>query len=110
MKLTSLEEAPFIPVSHDPQLKKQVLFGKGTLPHIVAISHIEMKPGDTAISHKHDDAYEVFFGMAGRIDFVVEGEDVPLTQGKCLIVEPGETHSIRDAAQGSRMLYFLMVK
>jgi quercetin dioxygenase-like cupin family protein len=110
MKLTSLDEAPFVPVSHDPQLKKQVLFGKGALPHIVTISHIEMKPGDSAISHKHDDAYEVFFGLAGRIDFVVNDEDVPLTRGKCLVIEPSETHSIRDAAEGSRMIYFLMAK
>ena len=109
MKLTSLEEAPFIPVSHDPKRKKQVLFGKGTLPHVAAISHIELNPGDSAVSHHHEDAYEVFFGMAGKIEFVVNDEDVPLTQGKCLIVEPGETHSIRDASEGSRMLYFLLV-
>jgi quercetin dioxygenase-like cupin family protein len=110
MKLTSLEEAPFKPVSHDPQIKKQVLFGKGALPHIMAISHVEMNPGDSAVSHKHDDGYEVFYGLGGRIDFVVNGEDVPLTQGKCLIVEPGEVHSIRDAAKGSRMIYFFLVK
>lgn len=108
MKFTSIEEAPLIPVSHDPQLKKRVLVGEGYIPHIRAISHIEMNPGDTAVSHKHDDAYEVFFGLGGKVDFVVNEKDVPLTEGTCLVVEPGEVHSIKDAAKGSRMLYFLM--
>lgn len=110
MKLTSLDKAPFIPVSHDPQLKKQVLMGKGELPHVAAISHIELNPGDTAVSHRHEDAYEVFFGLRGRVDFVVEEDEVPLTAGVCLVVEPGETHSIKNAAEGSRMLYFLLVR
>lgn len=107
MILTYIEEAPLVSVSHDPQLKKRVLVGKGAIPHIKAISYIEMNPGDTAVSHKHDDAHEVFFGLGGRIDFVVEGRDVPIAEGACLVVEPGEVHSIKDAARGSRMLYFL---
>ncbi|MGD2081309.1 MAG: cupin domain-containing protein [Nitrospirota bacterium] len=107
MILTSIEEAPLFPVSHDPQLKKRVLVGKGAIPHIRAISFIEMNPGDTAESHSHAGGHEVFFGLGGRIDFVVEGRDVPLAEGACLVVEPGEVHSIKGAARGSRMLYFL---
>lgn len=106
MILTSVEEAPLVPVSHDPQLKKRVLLGKGAIPHIKAVSYIEMNPGDTASSHRHEDDYEFFFGLGGRIDFVVEGRDVPLVEGACLLVEPGEVHSIKGAARGSRMLYF----
>jgi quercetin dioxygenase-like cupin family protein len=108
MKLVSLNEAPFLPLSHDPQLKKKVLFSPGTLPHISAISHIELNPGDTAVSHKHDDAYEVFFGIKGRVDFIVDEKSVSLSEGSCLVIEPGETHSIKDAEKGSRMFYFLL--
>lgn len=108
MKFTSIKDAPLVPVSHDPQLKKRVLVGAGSMPHIRAISYIEMKPGDTAVSHRHEDAYEVFFGLGGRVDFAVEGRDVALSEGACLVVEPGEAHSIKGAAEGSRMLYFLM--
>ncbi len=110
MKLVSLDEALSIPGTHSPQLKKQVLVEKGTLPHITTLSHVELNPGDTAVSHEHDDAYEVFFALKGRIDFVVDGDPVPLVEGSCLVVEPGEVHSIKDAAKGSRMLYFLLVK
>jgi quercetin dioxygenase-like cupin family protein len=108
MKFLPLDEAPFQPVSHDPKLKKKVLISPGTLPHIAAISHIELNSGDTAVSHRHDDAYEVFFGIEGRVEFVVEETHVGLVEGSCLVVEPGETHSIRDAAKGSRMVYFLL--
>jgi mannose-6-phosphate isomerase-like protein (cupin superfamily) len=108
MKLISLDEAPFEPVSHDPGLEKQVLVGPGALPHIKSISHMELGPGDRASTHSHENAYEVFYGINGRVDFIIEDTPVSLTEGTCLVVEPGEAHSIAGAREGSRMLYFML--
>jgi mannose-6-phosphate isomerase-like protein (cupin superfamily) len=108
MKFSSLDSLPFEPVSHDPALKKKVLLGQGGLPHIKAISHIELGPGDRASRHSHENAFEVFYGISGRVDFVVAGTAVSLAEGCCLVIEPGEEHSIEGAERGSRMLYFLL--
>jgi quercetin dioxygenase-like cupin family protein len=108
MIFTTLAEAPSVPVSHDPRLKKKLLLGPGTLPHVASLSHIELDPGDTAVSHSHEDAYEVFFGLGGKVAFTVGGAPVELQEGSCLVVEPGEAHSITGAERGSRVLYFLL--
>jgi mannose-6-phosphate isomerase-like protein (cupin superfamily) len=108
MKFSSLDSLPLEPVSHDPKIKKKVLVGLGTLPRIKTISHIELNPGDRASRHRHENAYEVFYGIKGRVDFLVADAPVSLTGGCCLVVEPGEEHSIEGAAEGSRMLYFLL--
>jgi mannose-6-phosphate isomerase-like protein (cupin superfamily) len=108
MKFSSLDSLPLEPVSHDPALKKKLLVGQGALPHIKAISHMELGPGDRASRHSHENACEVFYGIRGRVDFVVAGTPVSLTEGSCLVVEPGEEHSIEGAERGSQMLYFLL--
>jgi quercetin dioxygenase-like cupin family protein len=110
MKYASLNEVPFQPVSHDPRLNKKVLLGPGVLPHVAALSHIELGPGDSVESHRHGDAHEVFYGLKGRVEFVVGGRAVSLSEGSSLVVEPGEAHAIEGAEEGSRMLYFLLVK
>lgn len=110
MKFSSLDSLPFHPVSHDPKLKKKVLMGPGALPHVKAVSHIELNPGDRASRHSHENAFEVFYGIRGWVDFIVGDTAISLTEGSCLVVEPGEEHSIEDAEEGSRMLYFLLEK
>ncbi len=108
MRLVSPDELPLQSVSHDPHLKKKVLIPGGVLPHIRTLSHIELGPGDRASEHVHEDGYEVFYGLGGKINFTVEGRTVVLSEGMCLVVEPGEAHSVEGAEEGSRMLYFLL--
>jgi quercetin dioxygenase-like cupin family protein len=108
MKFVSLKDAEVKPVSHDPNLMKKVLLGPGELPHIGAVSHIVLNPGDRASAHSHADAHEVFWGIKGAITFRIEGKDVRLLPDACLVVEPGEEHSVEGAEEGSEMLYFLL--
>lgn len=107
MKLYTLEKAQEKPVSHDPGLKKRILVpeGIGAVKHI---SHITLKPGDTATAHSHTDASEVFYCVRGDIGFNVNGRPVLLKAGSCLVVEPGEEHAITGVASESEMLYMMV--
>jgi mannose-6-phosphate isomerase-like protein (cupin superfamily) len=106
MKLVFLKDVPLSPVSHDPGLNKSVLVGPGALPHIASLSHMRFAHGDRASAHSHEDGFEVFFCISGAVHFVVEGRPVELPADGCLVVEPGEVHSIEGAEEGSRIVYF----
>lgn len=108
MIVNSTGDLPFLPVSHDPSIKKQLFVQKGTIPNVFAISHVQLKGGETAVLHSHENAYEIFFAASGQVDFVVQGKPVALKEGTCLVVEPGEEHEITGSAPDTRMFYFLL--
>jgi mannose-6-phosphate isomerase-like protein (cupin superfamily) len=104
MKLFSLNEIPYEPVSHDPGLKKKVL-AKNTLPFVSQISHFILQPGTSVSVHSHSDYFEVFYCIRGTSVFLIKGENVPIKKGHLLIVEPGEPHAI-DVIEETELLYF----
>lgn len=108
MKLYSLDDTPYTPVSHDPSLKKRVLVDRGELPAIGGLSHIVLPAGAKASVHAHPEGYEVFYCVGGEAFFRIGGKDVALRQGHCLVVEPGEAHSIEDALEGTELVYFFL--
>lgn len=103
MKLFSLNETPYEPVSHDPRLKKKVL-AKGLLPCVSQISHIILKPGSSVSEHVHTNYFEVFYCIRGTAVFLIKGERVSIKEGNLLIVEPGEPHAI-DVIEETELLY-----
>jgi mannose-6-phosphate isomerase-like protein (cupin superfamily) len=105
MKLFSLEESPYEPVSHDPKLKKRVLT-RDIHPHIKHISHIILQPGDNASEHIHTDTFEVFYCIRGNAKFLIKGEHISIKKGNLLFVEPGEVHSIPEIKEETELLYF----
>lgn len=108
MRLYSLASTPFTPVSHNPELKKQVLMPE-PLSCVRHISHLKLSPGSTAVEHSHNEASEVFYCTRGAIVFRVSGKEVSLNEGSCLIVEPGESHAIVEVPVESEMVYFLTI-
>lgn len=104
MKLFSLDETPYEPVSHDPGLKKKVLTQR-TLPYVKHVSHIILQPGDNASEHSHDDV-EVFYCIRGDAEFSIKGESVSIKKGRLLFIEPGEAHSIPRVNEETELLYF----
>ena len=107
MKRFSLSETPYAPVSHDPGLKKKVLIASGTLTGIKHLSHIVLKEGQTAVEHAHAGVSEVFYCIRGRVVFTVNGLEQHLRPGECLVVEPGQQHSIADVPEECEMLYLM---
>lgn len=109
MKFYALKDIPFTPVSHDPALKKQVMAGPDVLPGIRNFSHIRLPSGSRASEHAHPDGFEVFYCIGGEVLFRINGEDVSLRERECLVVEPGEKHSIEDASEAELVYFFLML-
>jgi mannose-6-phosphate isomerase-like protein (cupin superfamily) len=104
MKLFSLNEIPYEPVSHDPGLKKKVL-ARGALPCVSQISHIILQPAAIVSEHSHTDYFEVFYCVRGYSVFLIKGKSVSIKKDHLLIVEPGEPHSI-DVIKETELLYF----
>lgn len=109
MKLHTLDAAPVKPVVHNPELKKRLLVAEG-FSCIRHVSHIVLVPGDTAVAHTHDEGYEVFYFIRGRIVFDVNGKEVAASAGSCLIIEPGEVHAIVNCIEETETIYFFAVR
>jgi quercetin dioxygenase-like cupin family protein len=107
MKRFSLKDTPASPVSHDPSLEKRVLFGEGTVNGLKHLSHIVLKAGSRAVEHAHAGNSEVFYVIRGTVTFKVNGNEETLEAGECMVVEPGEKHSIEEVSDGAEMLYLM---
>jgi len=107
MKHYTLESAPERPVTHNPELKKKVLFPEGVscLRHI---SHIILSQGAAAFAHTHPETTEIFYCVRGAITFSVNGEPAKLLPGHLLVVEPGEEHAIIEVGMESEMVYMMV--
>ncbi len=104
MKIFYLDKTQFEPISHDPQLKKQVLM-RDRLSCVNHISHTILQPGNRALEHVHNDI-EVFYCIRGASVFLINGQRVPVKKGTLLYVEPGEPHAIPDIIEETEFLYF----
>jgi mannose-6-phosphate isomerase-like protein (cupin superfamily) len=105
MKIFSLEETPYEPVSHDTRLKKKVL-AKNILPHVSTVSHIILQPGNSVSEHTHHEFFEVFYCIRGAVVLSVKGERVSIKDGDLLFVEPHEPHAIPEVVKETELLYF----
>lgn len=104
MKLFSLYDTPLEPVSHDPGLAKKVL-AKDPLPFIKHISHIILRPGESASEHSHSGYVEIFYCIRGDTEFSIQGKTLSIKKGHLLLVEPGEKHSIPNVKEETELLY-----
>ncbi len=107
MKKISLAELPLEGVSHDPQIRKQVMLRRGDVPHITGYSRAILLPGQTAHAHQHRDMFEVFFVEAGAGLMTIAGTAHQLERGVCIMIEPGELHEVtNNTAAELALVYF----
>lgn len=107
MKLTKTFEIPFVGVSHNEDIKKQVIIDKGAIPQLMTYGKANFKPGQEVETHQHDTMYEVFYVLSGKALFIVNNEEIELSKDVCLIIEPGEPHSQKNPfTEDVTWLYF----
>lgn len=96
MKLINCSEIEETGVSHDPSIRKKVFISKGRIPKLTNFTQSIIKPGQICPSHSHPDMWEVYLVQSGRGKIVLNGEELALREGDCLIVDPGEDHSMQN--------------
>ncbi len=106
MRHYTLETTGYTPVSHNPEIKKKVLVKEG-FSCVRHLSHLVLRPGETAKVHSHRDATEVFYCVRGLTEFTVSGRPVTVKGGSCLIVEPGEEHEISVVHEETEIVYMM---
>jgi mannose-6-phosphate isomerase-like protein (cupin superfamily) len=106
MKLSSLAHLPEEQVSHNPEIRKQVMLRSGDLPHLTNFSQARFAPGQISAAHAHQDMYEVFFVEAGIGTIAINGTLYPLTVGTCVAVEATEIHEIINTGNSELVLTY----
>ena len=110
MKKISLADLPAEPVSHNPEITKQVLLRRGDLPHLTNLSRSRLLPGQTARAHDHADMHEVFLVESGAGLMRVGDQEFALAAGTCVAVEPGESHEIENTGKDDLVLIYFGIE
>ena len=107
MKKVRLEELEVVPVTHNPEIGKQVMLGGDAAPGLTNFSQAVFAPGQVAPGHAHGDMCEVFFVRAGRAVISVDETRHELSTGDCVLVESGERHEVSNPFDEElELLYF----
>ncbi|MCC5900119.1 MAG: cupin domain-containing protein [Phormidium sp. BM_Day4_Bin.17] len=106
MKHHSLTQIPSEGVSHNPNIRKQVMLRNGDLPHLTNFSQARFAPGQVAPGHSHDNMSEVFFVESGSGTITIDGQAYPLEPGTCVAVDIGEVHEIANTGEGELVLTY----
>jgi mannose-6-phosphate isomerase-like protein (cupin superfamily) len=108
MRHINRDQIPESGVSHDAAIRKHLLIPNGVVPKLTNFSQSVLQPGQLCPAHSHPDMYEIYLVESGEGVIVLDGKDVPLRSGDCLVVKPGEEHSMqnRSAEVPLHLTYF----
>ena len=110
MKLNNLQQISTQAVSHNPEIQKKVMLNSEDMPHLTNFSQARFAPGQIAINHSHSDMYEVFFVQSGTAIICLDGKEIKLTPGSCIMVEPGEEHQITNTGTNELVLNYFGIQ
>ena len=110
MKIISLDRVTEEGVSHNPEIRKQVMLRRGVVPHLTNFTRSRLAPGQSASPHAHADMFEVFFVASGTGTLVLGDEEHALEAGVCVVVEPGERHEILNQSQTDLVLFYFGIE
>lgn len=66
----------------------------------VRLREMLLEPGQAVPPHRHSQITDVFYGLEGLAEVLVNGVATLLEPGGVLAVPPGAVHSLRHAGQG----------
>jgi len=101
---------PWVGVSHDADVQKQVFLKLGDIAHITQFARAIFKPGDTVPAHAHEDMIEVFYIQSGELTIIIDERQHVLTAGSSVTVEVGEEHAMSNAGEDDLELVYFGVR
>ncbi len=72
-----------------------------------SIAEITIPPGGTAMPHYHKNTEETYMILSGLATLQIQGEQLVIAAGETVLIEPGETHQIKN--NGEENLVFIAV-
>lgn len=90
----SLQEIQPVPSSHKVGLKRVLLAANESGCAITQIAVTDLKAGEVAEAHVHEDMMEGFYVMSGVLDMVLDGEVEYCREGDFVWVESGTGHEL----------------
>lgn len=91
----SLQEIQPVPSSHKVGMKRVLLTAEESGCAITQIAVTDLKTGEVAVAHVHEDMMEGFYLMSGMLDMVLDGEVEHCTEGDFVWVRCGVRHELR---------------
>ncbi|HEY0079183.1 MAG TPA: cupin domain-containing protein [Pyrinomonadaceae bacterium] len=110
MKIISLADLTEEGVSHNPEIRKKVLLRRGEVAHLTNLSQARLAPGQSVSPHTHADLYEIFNVLSGTGTTVIDGVEHRIETGSCIVVEPGEAHTITNEGSTDLLLLYFAVE
>lgn len=100
MKVIRGSDLEFTPASHedpnDPGCLKRVLATKADLldGRVQMVNWSKLPAGKSFQRHYHEDMQEVFVLIDGEVTMQVQGQQVRLAGGDCIVIQPREAHEM----------------
>ena len=94
MKRSTIDITP-VPSSHKVGMKRVLLAAEESGCAITQIAVTDLKAGEVAEAHVHEDMMEGFYVMSGVLDVVLDGEVEHCEEGVFVWVKSGTSHELR---------------
>ena len=94
--------AVIVPPGHGRELaagstRPTVKVGPHNGSHLIGMLESELPPGSGFPGHVHDDYEEVFYVLAGEIQYLIDNDWTPASAGSTVFIPPGRVHAFRNA-------------
>jgi quercetin dioxygenase-like cupin family protein len=93
-----------VPPGHGRELRAgstrpTVKVGPHSGSHLIGMLESEVPQGGGFPGHVHDDYEEVFYVLAGEIDYLIDDAWITAAAGSTVFVPPGRVHGFRNATE-----------
>ena len=91
----SLSDITPVPSSHKVGMKRVLLAAEESGCAITQIAFTDLRAGEVAEAHVHEDMQEGFYVMSGSLDITLDGETLHCVKDDFVWVKYGTSHELR---------------
>ena len=106
----SLKDIEAIATSHNAGMKRVLLSAEESGCAITQIAITDLRTGEVAEAHIHNDMQEAFYVMMGELNIVLDGKNNHCREDDFVFVKCGTTHELRALTDVRVMTFGCKVK